>query len=403
MAKNDSISYKPNNKIIAIALSWKEMLDYDFGNPMPILLGDFSCYDYSTDYLDNMTKQALDKFALVFWIGRRNLKTCDNKQVNNLILSWCLGESNQNIIQKTNQNIKQTVLINTNIPSVTPRGTMMETKYPSVQSQKQFKYILKHRDIRIRLSQFIRNSQEWELIKNLVKQNKQDGQIYSALHRKFLESKNINNSDSQDRAQNRIKKISNILRTLQVTNYLDYGCGDGSITQEIGKFYDLDKNNIFCVDVRQPKKHSNYQFDLLQNNKIPHENNKFDLITSFVVLHHVKNVELIIKELYRVTKQNGIIIIREHDCNTNNLRVFLDIVHGLWSLVKSDPQEDPNFIQEYEAYYKSQETLTNMLEAVGFYRVMSEDANRLYNEAEINNKNNKKNIQRLYTAIYRKN
>lgn len=39
--------------------------------------------------------------------------------------------------------------------------------------------------------------------------------------------------------------------------------------------------------------------------------NKFDLVTSFGTLHHIPNVSFVIKELYRVTKPGGYILLRE--------------------------------------------------------------------------------------------
>lgn len=44
---------------------------------------------------------------------------------------------------------------------------------------------------------------------------------------------------------------------------------------------------------------------------LPFENNCFDLITCFGALHHVPNVSFVVKELLRVLKPNGYLLLRE--------------------------------------------------------------------------------------------
>ena len=61
----------------------------------------------------------------------------------------------------------------------------------------------------------------------------------------------------------------------------------------------------------------------------------FDVVTCFQVLHHVNLSELnrTISELYRVLKKGGILIIREHDCIDDNVRLLIDIEHTLYETV----------------------------------------------------------------------
>ncbi len=45
--------------------------------------------------------------------------------------------------------------------------------------------------------------------------------------------------------------------------------------------------------------------------KIPFKDNSFDLITCFAVLHHIPNVSFVFKEISRVLKPNGFLLLRE--------------------------------------------------------------------------------------------
>lgn len=58
--------------------------------------------------------------------------------------------------------------------------------------------------------------------------------------------------------------------------------------------------------------------------------NRVDLITCFVTLHHVLQPKLIIRELARILRPKGYLIVREHDCkNERSLRAkYLNFVHA---------------------------------------------------------------------------
>jgi len=45
--------------------------------------------------------------------------------------------------------------------------------------------------------------------------------------------------------------------------------------------------------------------------KIPFENNSFDAVFSYHSLHHIKNIDEAIKEMYRVCRQGGLIVVSD--------------------------------------------------------------------------------------------
>ena len=153
--------------------------------------------------------------------------------------------------------------------------------------------------------------------------------------------------------------------------YLDYGGGIGDITNSIAKYLGLLKKNVFVTDIKDwfgneivEKYKNNITYRYLKSNILPFEDNSFDFITAFQVLHHVPDVDKALKELWRVSKKDAIVLIREHDCNSNSVRALIDIEHAVFELVR-DPVEnnsepDYTYLQNYSdsMKYMSKNELT---------------------------------------------
>lgn len=112
--------------------------------------------------------------------------------------------------------------------------------------------------------------------------------------------------------------------------YLDHGCGSGKITEELSKLMNAKK--IYGIDI--------YEHPLLAERGIisimPESSGKIDLpdssvdvITCLLSMHHVMKQEETAKELVRILKPNGILILYEHDIKPDDTetRDFLDLVH----------------------------------------------------------------------------
>lgn len=61
------------------------------------------------------------------------------------------------------------------------------------------------------------------------------------------------------------------------------------------------------------------------------DDDRIDLITSFVTFHHLSRLEPTLKELTRILRKDGYLIIREHDCdNSFSLPTkYLNFVHAI--------------------------------------------------------------------------
>lgn len=120
----------------------------------------------------------------------------------------------------------------------------------------------------------------------------------------------------------------------KIKNYLDVGCLDGRRTELTGKYLNLKKSNIFCLNLEEDQtfsgseKSKNIIFKTYNGiEKFPFENNFFSLLTYDSVLHHVENIDYVLEESYRVLKKGGLLLIREHDARTDFDKMLCDISH----------------------------------------------------------------------------
>ena len=109
---------------------------------------------------------------------------------------------------------------------------------------------------------------------------------------------------------------------------------------------------IYGADIEQwaAYKHDSdvpINFNTIEDGKpLPYESNTISIISVFHVLHHVKSLNNLLSEIYRVLKPGGIFCIREHDAVNNSEYMLLDIEHMLWNSVNRD------FVETYyENYY----------------------------------------------------
>ena len=76
---------------------------------------------------------------------------------------------------------------------------------------------------------------------------------------------------------------------------LDVGCGEYKIKEENAKVIGLDVKKFKGVDIVWN----------LEKTPLPFKNNEFDEIIANHILEHIHNLEPLIKELWRITKQRG--------------------------------------------------------------------------------------------------
>ena len=93
-------------------------------------------------------------------------------------------------------------------------------------------------------------------------------------------------------------------------------------------------------------------------------------------LHHIPGVEETLQEVRRVLAPGGLLVVREHDLSYAALAVLLDVMHGLYARVWSEPAEQPHFCADYYARYRGRGEWTRMMEEAGLRQCEGSDDRR---------------------------
>lgn len=189
-----------------------------------------------------------------------------------------------------------------------------------------------------------------------------------------------------------IAKYIQSLHLHNINSYLDIGTGDGINPTIIAKKVHINLDNTFCTDVENNEFDFNFKgecnFTKYDGKNLPYDENSFDFITCFMVLHHVVDLNELIKSIRHVLRNNGYLLIRDHNAN-KNIVPLLNVEHDFYSFL-IDLNPITNYGTEYRNFM-SFDKLKNILTTNGF-KLLRHD-----------NKFFKDNISNNYYALYRLN
>lgn len=139
-------------------------------------------------------------------------------------------------------------------------------------------------------------------------------------------------------------------------NVLEIGCGSGHGTFLIQKIFN--PGNITAIDLDQrmiekavKRNLKNVSFKVMDASKLEFSDNQFDAIFDFGIIHHIPNWKDCIRELKRVLKNGGEIIIEDLSIDT-----FKTIPGTFFKAILNHP---------YDVMY-SQDEFVNHLQRSGF-------------------------------------
>ena len=273
-------------------------------------------------------------------------------------------------------------------------------KYPQTWSLNQVNSILNKDDLEQVCGKFLfsnkRSPQQNKILKSIITNfsTKDDITFYHECKKKYIHTEEFDRSNSRLKEMDRLN-IWNHLKN--VNKYLDYGGSVGENAVAISKKLKLTKENIFVSDVKSWFGNENVEkystlltYRYLKSYKLPFEDNTFQFISAFQVFHHIRKYELVLREIHRILQPSGIFYIREHDCNSPQTAILIDIEHSLFEICGSNTVE---YLQTYHANYFSKEELYSLLESIGFKQVINGN-NKV--ESEITG------ITRYYLTLWKK-
>ena len=141
------------------------------------------------------------------------------------------------------------------------------------------------------------------------------------------------------------KHMKNIISDINKTSkVLDFGSGPGIMSEFFDEYIgiDTDKSRIEFASNMYPNKifEKIDPIDEMVNNELPFVKEYFDVVLFNDCIHHIsnKNMNLILIEINRVLKRNGIIIIREPKKDTNIITYIITEIFENGDYVRSSKE-----------------------------------------------------------------
>ena len=178
------------------------------------------------------------------------------------------------------------------------------------------------------------------------------------------------------RANSRVTELVDLIRQHNFSSplprspasLLDVGCSEGSITGALAAALAVPAAAAHGCDVREVARSAAFTFSLITSTTLPYPSNSFHLVLALMSLHHIDTVTTTLTEIHRVLAPGGVLLIREHDLSFCQLAPLLDVMHGLYTRVWSEPAEQPSFCDDYFAHYRARGQWGEMVEVAGLVR-----------------------------------
>ena len=232
---------------------------------------------------------------------------------------------NQNILYKDTYTPKQLIYIINRI--IKEHENKFKT-YKDPSSNIQFltvstsKYFIEPLLIEL-LNDFLDNM-HCEFIFTMIKYNKNDNEILDFIKLNYTPMNRVYDTlqDLHKIANTITYNLKHIENKIKI---LDVGEGNDKKIKKI-KEYIIRDCEIYETYIP-------FQLTKLNPYKIPYPDKTFDCITIMLVLHHIDDIVTTINECYRILKDDGIIILVEHDVWNDKQRMLIDIQHRIYQTI----------------------------------------------------------------------
>ena len=128
-------------------------------------------------------------------------------------------------------------------------------------------------------------------------------------------------------------RVVNLLRSEPRGTVLDVGAGDGTLTARL-------KREGFAVQaadlVTDGFRPSDIEITVADfNDGLPFEDGRFEVVVATEIIEHLENPWHFVRELYRVTKPNGVVIVSTPNLANVYVRLFYALTGRLYNFLES--------------------------------------------------------------------
>lgn len=204
--------------------------------------------------------------------------------------------------------------------------------------------------------------------------NKSDSELYELMRRHMKLEFRKKQKGTNVRNTMRADDIQSILDTLNVDvnviSYLDVGADDCLVTLAIKDKLHI-KNVVACDIVDKCKGVDDIHFVKLipgQSSQLKSLDYDFDLITAFQSIHHMIDRDFRLQEIDEKSNPQAIFIVREHDADTDHVKMLIDIEHLIYEVLFDNVKYE-DFVNEYYANYLNDKELEDIMSHHNFRRV----------------------------------
>lgn len=146
--------------------------------------------------------------------------------------------------------------------------------------------------------------------------------------------------EGTDRADKNAKSILTFKQLRKNSVVVDFGAGDAEILSSLSRIVGLKRENAIAIDLKEPPQSKYYvsreNFDGMADSSV-------DCVLLLEVFHHIhpKHRSGIAREIVRVLKDDGVLIVKEHDFIRDEdwLKMMLAI-HEMWYFYKSESRDE---------------------------------------------------------------
>jgi SAM-dependent methyltransferase len=174
-------------------------------------------------------------------------------------------------------------------------------------------------------------------------------------------------------------------KTFEHPSYVDIGCGSGKDGSLISK--EIHASTIICADVKDSRtfEAKSIVFLLIQEDQpLDIESDTIDIVTLFHTIHHMEDAESRLKDIYRILVTGGLLIIKDHNVQTQTDADNVTFEHFVYSIGEGEasPNDEETYRDILPMFYYSADNVSNFLVGIGFeklYMHAYNNATKTYN------------------------